>query len=244
MGVEELLDRLLLKLSGRRVVPPSPQGSAPSVPSDDATEAAESSGEGVPLALFIEYRDSKGQVSHRRIACKRYEPANATLLAYCFERRAYRRFRVDRIVTCACPRTGEIFALAEVVSGLAAGGLPFRDDRLGRVLTVLIFLMQCDREEHPIEREVIEDAAGTFALRFDGDDEMVAEGLRVANRMAPDAEDFVGSLRWIAARPERAKLARLVKQYAERVIVADGRITSEEAYFGGVLGDALQRMMA
>lgn len=54
----------------------------------------------------IEYRDSKGAASRRRITALRF--SEGTLVARCHERRALRTFRLDRI-TCVVDRNGVIY---------------------------------------------------------------------------------------------------------------------------------------
>lgn len=240
MGLEALLSKMAGKLAGRRVVPPLPQGRSARIADDDRSEdlPADQAGGENSTALFIHYKDSKGQVSQRRIVCKAYEDDNGCIRAFCLERRAPRRFRVDRIIEAASIDTGEVYETS-VLLALLRHGVIVTDERLRRVMTILTFLMRCDEETHPLEIEVIEQAATSFALRFDGSEETIAEGVRYARSLAPDADDFIRAIRWIAKRADSAQLVRLIAPMAERVIVADGRIKSEEAYFGGLLKDAL-----
>lgn len=196
----------------------------------------------LPLALFIEYQDAKGATSRRRIACKSYDVARDTIKAYCFERKSPRAFKVDRIREAVAVDTGEVLPLELVVQQLRGSALPVHDERLARVLTVLVFLMRCDGHVHGLEREVIEDAATAFAMRFDGNDETVERALVASLRTAPDVDDLILALQWIAARPECLALVRLLVPLVDRVVTADGQVTSEEAYFGGVVLDALKAM--
>lgn len=243
--IDQKLEDLLRKAGSRRVNVPLPKGRLSSLPeADEVLPADIGEVEAIPLGLFIVYVDSKGARSERRIACRRYEPASGTIFAWCFERQTVRRFKVQQIEDIVCAATGEVFDRAQLIEGLQASGLRSRDERLARLLTVLVFLMRCDREVHPLEVEVIEAAATAFALRFDGDDSVVEEGMRFARRLAPDGEDLVRSLRWLAARPERQVLARMLGPLAERIIVADGRITSDEAWFGGIVSDVIAEMVS
>jgi len=242
MTVARMFAGLVDKLKGRRVVPPVPPGRVAMVPRDDAVEHGESSGPGMARALFIEYRDAKGQVSNRRIACKRFEPATDTVLAWCFERKAYRRFKLAGILTAACPETGEVYPLPMALAMLRGEAPARHDERLVCFVTLLVFIMDCDREAHALEMEAIDDAVAIYALRFDGDDAMIAEGRELAETLAPDSDDFVEALEWMARQPDRERLARLIDRQVENVIVADQRIASEEAYFGGILRAALQAM--
>lgn len=238
------LEWLRTKLGHRRVVPPLPNGAAARLPAEDDIESdLEGGAESVPLALYIAYIDAKGQPSERRIVCKKFDITNRSILAFCLERRAYRRFKVDRITACICSRTGEILEINDLFDR-ATAGIDGQYERLAHFLSVLIFLMQCDREAHPLEMEVIGEAANSYALRFDGDDSTVAFGCQLAARLAPDTDDMIRSLEWINRRPDRVALARTLNPFVERVIVADGRITSEEALFGGYVRDALRQITA
>lgn len=235
-GIFEQLAQLVV---GRRVVPPAPPQRVVSVPADDGSAAAAPGQPGIALALFITYRDSKQQISRRRIACKRFEPATETLLAFCFERKAHRRFKVSGIEEACCPETGEVYDLGELVSNLNAGVIPIRDERLLRMITVLVFMMKCDGLAHRLELDAIETAAAAFALRFDGDDSQVAEALRIARRLAPDDDDFLAALRWITRHRDARQLGALVARQVDALVLADGKIASEEAVFAGYVRDIL-----
>lgn len=242
--IEQIVETFRAKLANRRVDVNIPAGRSVKIhPNDDAEPAVKTEG-GIGLAFYIEYRAADGELSKRRISCKRFEPATNTVLAYCYERRAARRFRVDRILLIVVPETGEVLDREGWLDQLGGEGLHRRDERLTRLLTVLVFLMRCDRHEHPAEAEVIERAVTSFALRFDGDDAMIEGGVALAKQLAPDADDVAMAIRWIDKREERGRLARLVLPFIDQVIVADGAIASEEAYFGGLLKDAFRGMSA
>lgn len=241
--IERILGVLQSKLTGRRVEPAARPDQKSVVAANEPDELSSDRTAGdvgvIPLALFIEYLDASGKASQRRIACKCYEPATETLLAHCFERRARRRFKMARIRSAVCVATGEVYDVSTLGAGLLAGGLGVRDERLDRILTVLVFMMRCDRQVHPREVEVIEDACGRFALRFDGDDSVVARGIEMAAQIAPDGDDLVKSIEWISKREDGPQLVRLLVPLVDQVIMADGKIASEEAYFGGLVKDAL-----
>lgn len=237
-----ILDGLKTRFGARRVAVEQPTGHQVLIVEelDDEIEAAEPLA--IPLGLFIEYSDSKGAITRRRIACKGYDAARDTVKAFCFERKAVRAFKVERIREVIAADTGEVLPLQIVVEQLRGKALPVHDERLARVLTVLVFLMRCDGQVHPAEKEVIESAATSFAMRFDGDEETVDRALRAAFRAAPDGDDLVLALEWIAARPECLQLVRLLMPLVDRIVSADGVVTSEEAYFGGIVLDALKAM--
>lgn len=101
---------------GRAARIETPAHSRAQIPRDDADEREAGAGE-VALdkggqLVVIQYRDTYGQFSERRITIRSIDsrPDGRTYLrSWCHERRDWRSFRVDRIVTMADARTGEIF---------------------------------------------------------------------------------------------------------------------------------------
>lgn len=239
----EMLTGLRSRFGSKRVAVNQPSGHfAILIEEVSEDEPANAVPLAMPLALFIEYQDAKGGISRRRIACKGYDVARDSIKAFCFERKSPRAFRVDRIREAVAVDTGEVLPLDIVMQQLRGNALPVHDERLARVLTVLVFLMRCDGKAHPAEREVIEDAATAFAMRFDGNDETVERALAASLRTAPDVDDLILALEWIAARTECLPMVRLLLPLVDRIVTADGVVTSEEAYFGGVVLDALKAM--
>lgn len=230
-------------VKGKRVIPPVPPGRVVVLTEtdDDCTSARRD--DTASLSLFVEYIDSKGERTARRIACRNYDRANDMINAWCFERDAKRAFRCDRIVSAACTATGEVFDLAELVARLRARGLPVRDARLNATLKVLTFLMRCDGV-HPSEEDALEEAIGRFALRFDGDDAMVDLAVRQARTMAPDERDFLRALQFVARRKDGPALARFIQAQARQIIDADGWHSRVEVNFGVELDNVLARVAA
>lgn len=241
---DTVIERFRAKFGARRIVPVVPGGRAIQLPADDDAElASEASGDrGMAYAYFITYRSAAGEISNRRIAPRRYEPATQTVLAWCFERQSPRRFRIDRIETVVDVGTGEVIE-TEGWIGLLRGGVAQHDERLRRIVTILVYLMRCDREVHPMEVEVIDAAAASFALRFDGTDELVGAARTLARGLVPDGEDVARAIQWIHRHDDRARIARLMLPFIDQVIMADGRIASEEAYCGGLLKDGFAAMI-
>lgn len=242
---------LEISLAGKAVQPPVPSGRMVSVPDDELDDEpdhleAHAKSEEVPFpgALFIEYRDSKGQLSQRRIICREYDASTRLLRAVCQERKALRSFRVDRIELACCTVTGEVFEIEEVLTHLLSRGVGALDGRLRRVVLVLVYLMRCDRDVADEELEVLERAITSFALRFAGDDATVADGLRMANLAAPTDKDFLKALQWVSRHPERRKLAAFIRQWAHEMVVADGVLAFEEHVAGRAIDEALQALEA
>lgn len=249
MAFDAILDALGLRGKGQRVLPPVPRGRTVEIPGPDADDLVDETptpahrDSSAPIALFIVYRDSAGAETKRRITCKCYEADKGNLRAWCHERQAFRRFKLARVTECVIAATGEEISIAALAAMLPLGESPAGDQRLTRILTLLVFLMKCDGKAHAAEREVIEDAAGSYAMRFDGNDATVARAVRGALALAPDVDDAIAALRWIEASADARQIARLVLPFIDRVIEADGVIASQEAYFGGMLRDALSAIL-
>lgn len=226
-----LSNGLLEAISGKRVVPGLPPGRSVLLEGEDEPGRSERRDGTAALGLFIEYVDAKGAPSHRRIACRHYDASIDTITAWCFEREAPRAFRVDRIAAAYCPETGEGFDLDQLVFTLRRRGLPLSTTGLNVSLRLLTFLMRCDGV-HVAEWPVLEAAVTSYAIRFDGDDEMVAQGMRMARSLAPDEDDFVRGLRWMRMRRDGPELARFVRRHSARIIDADGRHSGEELTLG------------
>lgn len=244
MAFLDILEAMGLRGGGARIVPPVPEGRVVAVPPVEAGPIDRPPSEAAPLALFICYRDSAGRVSQRRITCRKVESDKGNLLAYCHERGAFRCFKLSRISEAVIAATGEVIDVSDLVEALPESAGRIGDRTLLRLLTVLVFTMKCDGQAHPSERAEIEQAAAVYALRFEKDEDVAARSARTAMGLAPDVEDAVAALRWIEGRPEGKRLAQLLLPFIERVIVADGKIASQEAYFGGMIGDALKAIMA
>jgi len=239
----EMFEGITSFVAGKRIIPPLPPGRQAVLAGEDEPSGSDQRDETASLALFIEYRDAKGVVSARRIVCRSYDVGTDMLTAWCFEREALRQFRIDRIVSAACTRTGEFFDLPDLVSKLREGSTPVRDSGLNLVLRFLTFLMRCDGV-HWTEPEALEQAITSYAMRFHGDDAMVEQALRQARTMAPDETDFIKALYSIGKHPDRARLARVIQQHARAVIDADGVISPEEARLGMELDAVLRRLAA
>ncbi len=231
--------KLSMVVRGRAVVPPIPTGRSVHLPDDDDDGALEEKRDAYSgVGLFIEYVDSKGQMSARRVAVRRYDADRKLLHCWCFERSAPRAFKIERIRSASCPRTGEVYT-DDVLMSLLRGGV-VTDRRLRPLMTILVFLMRCDGHQHWTEVEALEGAATSFALRFDGDDQTVHQAVRLANALVPDADDFLHAMEWIARHVEAETLARFVLTHARAVIEADGRIAEEEIRFATELRGALR----
>jgi len=254
-----MLDGLRSLLEGLRVVPAAPAGFSPSIPDYDYDEDEHGFTELPPdlegvagFGCILTYSDSKGNVSLRRVTCRKLSERAGVLYvqAYCHERGALRTFRVDRITELACSVTGEVFVPATLFferfpvahdGGAAVGfGLNVRlatDLRAG--LNVLAFLAKVDGNVLPEERDVISRYCQSFGLRY-ADDRFDFDGVcSYAENLAPDAETFYVSIERLTRSGAPAGLAALTRQCAGQLIDADGFQHEKEFYYGLKLQEAL-----
>lgn len=194
------------------------------------------------LPLLIHYRGTDGQESQRLITCKSISDRVGTryLTAYCHARNAVRSFRLDRIVDLFDPSTGEALGgvqdyfdqfksdrIAE--SGLSWGLSVNRRADMVALLNALVFLARCDRDYHPAEHAVLEQALTGFWLKLElpGDPDF-DDILQYARKLSPDGETF-----WLAMNRFRgdARLASLFKSNACLLVEADHVVRQEEAYW-------------
>lgn len=231
--------RLRGAVAGRRVIPPAPDGCVARVAERDddasmravACELVDQRGRVSGLGLYIEYSDADGVVTERRVSCRRLEAADAFyLFAWCHERGAPRRFRVDRILQAIDVTTGECYPVASLFARLAEHGLPVVDVRLQKLLIILTFLMRCDGVAHPAEQEVLERAVAGYVLRFGGDDAAYDAAMRLAASLAPDERDFMQAMKVAACQGDAGYLARFILPYMAMMVDADDRHSPEEVY--------------
>lgn len=217
---------------------------------DDASDVPEAMDvpgfEPEPISGFsciIQYRDSRGRDSERRITCQRLDQAAAQsyLYAYCHERGAIRQFKVDRIVAIADIHTGEVldpplrffarFRIDREQQAQLGWGLSVRKRAdMVAALNVLVFMGRCDKEWHPLEREALESFVESYWLRaeVEGDppiDDIIAH----AERLSPDAETFYVSLIRCGEHPV---ISKIIRRHIQSVVDADGELRIEEQYWG------------
>lgn len=130
----------------------------------------------------------------------------------------------------------EAFATDRVQASKPGWGLGVRQRAdLSALLNVLVFTARCDREYHPLERATFEDAVCRFWLRTEAAGEPDCEAIKAyCDRLAPDAETFYVALHRCAENP---KLARLLRESVKCVVDADGRLASEEVYWGSAIDE-------
>jgi len=252
----KLVQQLREALAGHAVAPPRPSSYRPVLPeSDDPEQEVPIAGHPAPVAGYsciIEYKDSRGRFSARQVSCVRIEqtgPGKTYLRAYCHERRSQRTFLIGSISTVMDAITGEVlddgprffarFSADRVHAGQLNWGLPpRRRAELAHGLTALTFLGRCDDDWHPAEREVVEQFATGWWLRSEIAGDMPVDDLMAhCDRLAPDSEAFVVALDECCRHP---LIARMLLPYAEKLIVADGKLHANEQRWIRVVATILE----
>jgi hypothetical protein len=193
-----------------------------------------------PIAAFVCLIEYGGEP--RLITCRRYELRGEVgyIGAICHSARGYRTFRCDRIEIVSDARTGEVlgdgsfFARFSVDAQREAaptwGLTPSRRATLVAGLNVLAFMARCDGAWHELESEVVERFICSMWLRNEWPgDPAVSEILAHAQRLSPDAETFMDSLRCYA---DCATSTMILKRAVGDLIAADGILHAEEMNWG------------
>lgn len=246
--VEAVLSWFFKKGQGAKSpLPPLPRGRTVVLgETDDSIQSvAAFHAEGLGRAIFISYRDAKGQLSDRRVSIINITETSVgdrLLSAFCHERRARRAFRIDRIIEAIDLATGEVFAGQGLVEGL--GALMVNEEtpeaavfhRCRHEITILAFLAKCDGYYHPAEEEVIlhHILGACFDLDIDGD--LVLSKIR---GLYPDVSQYFDALRALATSKDEEIITRVVRS-AIQLVAADGEISPEEHALVSDLEDFLK----
>ncbi|HEY0028310.1 MAG TPA: hypothetical protein VGC35_10600 [Allosphingosinicella sp.] len=196
-----------------------------------------------PISAFACIIDYAGEA--RFITCRRYDLIGPVgyVGAICHSAGGYRQFRCDRIESVSDASTGETlgdgsyfsrFAVTSERDAAATWGLSHsRRATLIAGLNVMAFMARCDGHWHELETEVVERFVCSMWLRKDweGDPPML-EILAHAQRLAPDAETFMKSLRCYA---NSTTSTQILKRMVSDLIAADGVICANEMNWGAEL---------
>ncbi|WP_353474805.1 hypothetical protein PVT71_14645 [Salipiger sp. H15] len=235
---------------------PEPQAAAPD---DPEMEAIDESGELAlePIYGMIDYCDSRGQETRRRITLQKLKTGrNGHLLqAICHERKALRSFRCDRI-ECFITDDGEVIETAEffrehLFIELGELAAPNRNavrkpevmaprairDELNAALFVLVAAAKTDGEFHPEEIDAIciyiEDELNSepmFSRFRDAITIELLDGLTdMVRRIRPQRRTLAEHIATIS-RFDEVRLARFRKAL-EKVVMADGKFVAPELSF-------------
>ncbi len=224
--------------------PPSPLLIVLPEVDEEPVRRAENIGDAEGQSFLIEYVNSAGKPSTRRITVWSIVGGTngiPSLLAHCHERKAQRQFRVDRI-QCFIDYDGEVFddvpLFLEQNFGMALPVSTKRADdgaRWAGILNsirhdavLLAALAKSDGKVRPEEIEVETDYLASLAERTgvmldDGD---IASIRRFAGRLRPSEEAIMRALNALTAEGE-TRTKRLLMA-AVRVIDADGKRHEKE----------------
>ena len=235
--------RVSAELPPDRKPTPRPRGSKDER-LNDARDRDDTSG----WSVFIDYTDSQGFESSRRITLIRCEArigGMPAVAAYCHEAGEYRLFRRDRISSMALCGTGEVVDRDAHLALLRETGLPFVNRGMLTLSTILLFVARCDGHHHPAEWTAIEDNLTRYALRFDGSEQDIAATMDKARSLAPDATDFANALIAIARTPVewRRRVVEDLFVMTAGILDADSHIPLAELQWGDAVSRALRIML-
>lgn len=238
-----MLTALKQALGGRRVTPAVPPGRKPAVRSDEPLEREPTRDPISAWSAFLRYVDTKGDESERRFTCNSIHGfGEATLIkGWCHERRAFRSFRIDRIVELVCAESGEVLEPVPHFELLRmTGALKVHDPVLTDVARLLVFLARCDGRYHPLERSALERHIGSYCVRFNGTDRLAEDAVAGCKRLAPDSGDMLTALRRLAKVAAGPRVCRFVLDCGADIIDADGRHAPEEVEWAVEMSAALK----
>lgn len=246
MNREELTESLMHWVEERPIWPASHPVSLPSA-DDEPEPDGEFLGDAEGQTFMIEYRDSRGLSSRRRITvwhlAQSAQNGIPSLYAKCHERNAMRQFRIDRII-CCIDYDGEVHTdvsryLSEsfgMSMALASKRLPAEQDRWERIIstirtdaTLLAAMARCDGHTAQSEVEAILVYLATIAEE-DGEMLSPAEISKLDHylaRLRPTSKSIAKALEAATTYSPR-RLEKLLVA-AARVMEADAKRHPAEA---------------
>ncbi|MEO8530855.1 MAG: hypothetical protein ABI459_06515 [Deltaproteobacteria bacterium] len=217
-----------------------------------------------PIFLLIDYVDSEGVSSSRRILIHGYEmrPDRCLLLAHCYERKTSRSFRADRILQ-AVTADGEVFTGEQLLRDLLDVDPPARgvsapvpagptlrrqiDLEIRPAVTLLVAAGRIDDDYVPVEMEVIHHyienecrhlcEAGILSTRPTIED--IGPVCRRVKTVRPTREDVLAETMKVGSW-DNARIARLNKAIIA-VIEADGEILFSEEMLQSEINSMINR---
>lgn len=234
------IERVRAAIGDRRVTPPLPHGQQADVSGDHdrdeigIVERDASSG----WSCFMVYRDAEGDMTKRRVTCRGIsgEGRPVYFSGYCHERRAPRRFRIDRIIELIDYQTGELVEPLRQFEDLRMHGLlPMRDRSLADLALTMVFMAKCDGEFHPLEHDAIEQGLSRYLLRCGGSEHEISAVLKAIPALAPDGDDVCDAVKRLLKSGSCGSIARLIMDCSTDVMLADGRYQREETLWSNEL---------
>ncbi|PTR08903.1 MULTISPECIES: TerB family tellurite resistance protein [unclassified Novosphingobium] len=243
--MDEVLAQVKEATAGRAVPLGLPSWCQPIVLGTEDFIEVQRRGASSSWAGFIQYTDAAGEPSARRIICRSISGYGRpeTVTAFCYERRAHRTFRIDRIQELVCLETGEVLDPGQHFNQLwLHGALKVSDKTLTDIGRILVFMARCDGQFHPLESDSIATAMERYIVRFGGDDRTFETACKNINKIAPDSFDFVKALERMRDHPEARSLSRLLLDCVANVTAADGVIDAKEVEWASVVSETLKVM--
>lgn len=220
-------------ITAARVEPPMPNGFLAALPTDDALP---SDVQGMTetlagVAMAMEYVDSKGAESRRRVIVRKVIQSSAgstVLRCFCCERKAMRDFRADRIRALVSITTGEVRTdIMATLSSLAITKPIVSELQalrpLAPELTLLVHLARADGDFELEERGAIIDFIGEAVNGIDTGSPKIVDHV---SRLYPNADMMAESLSAAAIMPEPRRLR--LERHLRAVCDADGELENEE----------------
>ena len=242
--MSELLTNLAGAVAGLAVEPPKPAWATANIPGAEEAIIVSQRDASSSWAGFMRYVDTHGEVSERRIVCRAVEGYGQaeTIAAYCCERKASRRFRIDRIEELICLQTGEVIdPLPHFEQMRLHGALKVIDKSMSDFGRILVFMSQCDGSIHPLEIDAVHEGMERYVLRFGGDDAVLGAALKNIGKIAPDGDDLVAALGRISRHPEARQVSRLILNCMDKVTIADGTLHVDELEWTALAREYLEQ---
>lgn len=231
----DFLEKLAVAKDGKRPVPPLPKGrTAVLTKADDVSGNIDSENDEVGgLAWFIEYEDSSGDISERRITIRSvFEKSKVYYInAFCHERGAFRQFRLDRVVEATDLATGEVLDdypdIEKRLITLAPEGVEAETKNALReskaALIILSYLSRCDGNYHPAEEDVIFKFIADQFFEKNLDEKIISKHIK---RLYPHEGDFARAVK--SLHKKDARYVSSVLKYSGQLIAADGFLDDKE----------------
>ena len=212
----------------------------------------------------IDYTDSLGNLTRRRVTCRSIEPVTNgfMLTAICHERRAVRSFRIDRI-DCFIDPDGEAMSpldFFEICMGIPPGSFAKPErvpeslgaarairDELRAPLSILVAFARADHDFIADELDAIcdfvEQVVPEVKTTPHPGDLSIIDALRpIINNMRPSRESLAGYMADVRLRAETdADFRDKIENAISAVISADGHLSTGEARLLEKLGVAVWR---
>lgn len=186
---------------------------------------------------YIEYLDSKKNLSSRRVSIKKVETNDKGikhLKCYCHERKAFRSFRADRVQSICDIGTGEIIEDKERIQkslehieffcSQFSVSDTFRKEY--PAINILCFLAKCDGNVHASEIAVLKKYLNQVDEDLSEDENNLIESL--AKYYYPDKHLYIKSLKKLEKHTAKLNTIAIM---AKELIEADGVTHDKEKEF-------------